>query len=234
MARPLVAGDKFPFPDVFAYPELERLIARSKESDLWRTVSGIADLRAKLPDLKDEFNFLREVHWFIQDEADRRRFESGDVLGLFDCVICCSKDDRAVPNWARDALAEKFQAYRDPKTSLQVALLGSPTRRGRLADPRKRSAQLVDNLFALAAVLAAERQGYRGEKKFDRAQALLREHPRRRHVVSPERLRQLKKDRSLYWQARIVELLEFSGDPVEALRTWLKAELMRQFTAKAP
>jgi hypothetical protein len=205
---------------------LERFLSRSKDgNDLSRLLETIFELRAKLPDLRQEMQFLEEVAHSYREGQDRKRFESGDVSGLLDCVVACRDFDRPLPAWALGALATAFAADPMGDEPLKVALFGK-AKRGRPSD-------YIANILALAAVFRAEREGYRGHEKFERAQVLLTAHPRG-VSVGLDRLRQLrirKGQEELHRQARLVLLVEFSSDPQrelsDALSASIQADMMR-------
>jgi hypothetical protein len=130
-------------------------------------------------ELPDDRAFESAVSEFVRNDSCRELFEEGNVLALFWCIISCSEEDRPVPNWARDALASRFKAYRNPNISLEKAMFG-PARLGRHADPRREVAEKQAKVHKLAAVVAAEAEGHRGDAKFDRAQKLASELVRQR------------------------------------------------------
>lgn len=202
---------------------LEGFLARSKEGgDYERMMDTIFECRMAFPEPWQEFDFRAALARHLRDDEDRRLFDSGDVTGLLDCLVARRDDNLPLPPWALDVLITAFTAYRSGDVPFEVALLGKP-KRGR---PPGR----VANVLALAAVFAAEREGYRGEEKFERAEILLGAHPRvpTLQAVQVDRLRQLrirKGQEKLHQQARIVSLIEFNPDPKKALFDELSAAI---------
>lgn len=201
--------------------DLEAFLARSKEGgDYERMMDTIFECRMAFPEPWQEFGFLAALTRRLRDDEHRKLFDSGDVTGLLNCLIAHKDDNLPLPGWALDALINAFTAYSSRDVPLEVALLGKPT----LGRPPSR----IANLLGLAAVFAAEREGYRGDEKFERAEILLAAHPRvpPLRAVQADRLRQLrikKGQEELHQQARIISLIEFNPDPKKALTEELLA-----------
>ena len=195
--------------------DLEAFLARSKEGgDYERMMDTIFECRMAFPEPWQEFGFRAALARRLRDDEHRKLFDSGDVTGLLHCLIAYKDYNLPLPGWALDALITAFAAYTSGGVPLEVALLGKPT--------RGRPPERIAKLLALAAVFAAEREGYRGDEKFERAEILLAAHPRvpPLRAVQADRLRQLRIEKGqeeLHKEARIVSLIEFNPDPKQTL-----------------
>jgi hypothetical protein len=98
-------------------------------------------------------------------EGLRRQFVSGDALAVLDCFNFCYERGLSLPFWVSETIALAFGRYLDNAAeNLDKAFFG--TRRGPLADPRRRRHEKrKQRLYLAAAQVASASQAGKQTKR---------------------------------------------------------------------
>src|SRR5262249_25742418 len=93
----------------------------------------------------------------------KRTFEAGDKAVLLDTMYWCLELRRLIPEWARIAFADAYEAAEQFKIRSWEEVFGRPVPKGTHLKPRKRDAALPSIIFE--HVEALKRAGRKVDKK---------------------------------------------------------------------
>ena len=108
------------------------------------------------------------IPWFIRLDVAKQDLEAGDPLAIDECVLACHEGGEPIPEWAMPALAER--------SKIKLGLKPDPAKRGGPhANPRRAGKDRKRQFAVFCAMVAAVKNGYKGDFKLELVQYLLRE-----------------------------------------------------------
>jgi hypothetical protein len=108
------------------------------------------------------------IPWFLRLFVAKQDYEAGDPLAIDECVLACHEGREPIPEWAMPALAER--------SKIRLGIISDPAKRGGPhANPHRAREDRMRQFAAFCAMLAAQKSGYKGDRKLDIVRYLLRQ-----------------------------------------------------------
>jgi hypothetical protein len=123
------------------------------------------------PDM-DEIELPRHLS-FIQSVL-KDSYYNGDKLALLHCINWCEEHGLNIPAWARSELSNGAKKYlRGTSENFHDAIFGARKRVGRHSQDSTRNREQRQYQLIVDIVAALANEGYRGDRKWERARDLI-------------------------------------------------------------